>query len=457
MRPGTKLQHEIVKLDKTLPRINSGNSKRHKKKIDWMFQHALDHEAVRMKSGKITCLDCAGTWQSSFNDGWKDVVTGETCPHCKQVIIIKQTQKKKFSEWSYVSILSTVKGFQVIRICKVTAHYFSGKLPDKRVLEVGRIWIREDGKFELVGQQCGGMGYYMADNWHGEWCLRGRYAIDRYNIVPYKIYPVKKVMDIIKRNGFDGNFYKMKPFKFINLLMSESHFETLLKAKQKYLLNHCSSSSGENQIKRYWDSIKICLRNNYMVKDASSYFDYLDFLASDNKDLRNKKFVCPEDFKKVHQYYVKREIKRRAIENERLRIIREEEERLKEKNKIKNYIEHIKPFKHIKFIIPELDNLTIKPLSTIRQVKQAGENLVHCIYIKDYHRKKNSLLLGAYLGKKIVETTEVSLENYTVKQSRGYDNENTKYTSIIVKTINSKMNIIKNASLKRRIINKQSA
>jgi len=93
--------------------------------------------------------------------------------------------------------------------------------------------------------------------------------------------------------------------KVLITLLSDSRAETLLKAGQTDLLRYFTNGNF-SKIDDYFSSVKICIRNFYIVKDASLWRDYIDLLRSFWKDLHNAKYVCPADLKaerKWKNYY----------------------------------------------------------------------------------------------------------------------------------------------------------
>lgn len=67
--------------------------------------------------------------------------------------------------------------------------------------------------------------------------------------------------------------------------------------------------SGWKNIDKYWQSIRICIRNGYKIKDATLWCDYIDFLRFFDKDLYNAKYVCPTDLKAEHDRYMLKKAK----------------------------------------------------------------------------------------------------------------------------------------------------
>jgi hypothetical protein len=87
----------------------------------------------------------------------------------------------------------------------------------------------------------------------------------------------------------------LTPFDLFRTLLSDSRAETLLKAGQTSLLEFFAGN-GFNRIDNYWASIRICIRNAYIVEDVSLWRDYIDLLRFFGKDLHNAQYVCPAGY-----------------------------------------------------------------------------------------------------------------------------------------------------------------
>ena len=195
MKPKTKLQKQIVALSKQLPKTTESQKR-------WAYKHCLNHEATRLKSGRVTCLDCGHQWKDEH-----PLITtlSCTCPSCNTSLKIKDTRKQKFDDWAYYGIITTFKGFQVFRLYKVHGIYKVGEPVFNNFYEVAQIWLAPDGKFEIIGyiHQTG----WYAETWTGEFELRARNTIYNYDIEPYKVYPRKSILEEVYRNGFNGKTY----------------------------------------------------------------------------------------------------------------------------------------------------------------------------------------------------------------------------------------------------------
>jgi hypothetical protein len=112
-------------------------------------------------------------------------------------------------------------------------------------------------------------------------------------------------------------------------LLADNRCETLLKAGYYDLFRYFANNS--KKLNDYWPSIRIALRNDYKIKDAGMWVDYIDNLRYFKKDLYSAHYVCPLNLRAEHDRYMKkrqriREIEWRQQAEERTRR-REEEKR----------------------------------------------------------------------------------------------------------------------------------
>jgi len=292
--------------------------------------------------------------------------------------------------------------------------------------EVMQHWMDENAKVVTLEKQVRGFSYYV-DLWIHSTNLEVRTLSARsevrHGVDPVAVYPRKRVLSIIKRNGFKNSVYEMSPLILFKMLLTDSTAETLIKAGQYSLLQYYSSKS--NSIKNYWYAIKICMRNNYIVKDASMWFDYLQLLVHFGKDLRNPLFLCPPNLKKAHNDLMN---KKTVIET------------------METTAEFEKNRRHFFGLQFSNGALTVKVIESINEFKQEAEVLSHCVYKNEYFKKKDALILSARIDNKPVETIQISLSKMKIIQSRGWDNKITKYNPDIIALVNKNMKLIKRAS-----------
>ncbi len=311
------------------------------------------------------------------------------------------------------------------------ARFKKGNLADYFCREAVQRWIREDGKSETVAL-LRGMCIYYNDIWDFSSQLEIRPDRNVYNIDPICIYPHKRVIPKIKRNGFKGNFHDLYPFDMFHSILTDNVSETLLKAGQVKLMNHLLIKSYRSQ-EKYWASAKICIRKGYVIEDASLWCDHIDLLRFFRKDLHNAKYVCPANLKAEHERLVDQ--RERVWERER----KEREERHKE-DEAQRKARQIQNFTELKskfFGLAFSDGLIqVHVLESIQEYLEEGRAMKHCVFTNEYYGKPDSLILSACVNGKRMETVEVSLEFLKVVQSRGVCNENTKFHDRIVSLVN---------------------
>lgn len=253
--------------------------------------------------------------------------------------------------------------------------------------------------------------------------IRNEHSLS-HSIRPYKIIGRERIIPELARNGLKGSFHGCNPHYLVKLLLTDNQVETLWKVGQFELVKHYSLSSY--QFDRYWASIKIAMRHHYMVKDASLWFDMLDALSHFNKDIRNPKLICPVNLKKEHDYWQHKI----AVQQERERRQREIEYRL---NFEQQYLSNTKRVAKDEEIYQKAKSnffdllfcdkeLTIKPLTTIKEFIMEGRIMNHCVFSNKYYDKSKSLILHALVNGTSVATIEINLENLQVIQCRGVNN-----------------------------------
>jgi hypothetical protein len=246
----------------------------------------------------------------------------------------------------------------------------------------------------------------------------------KYFINPFLIHPNRKVLQIIKRNGFKGYYYDIAPHLLFSDILKNKTAETLLKANQIKLLKHFMRWNYES-IEEFWPSIKICIRNGYRVNDSSNWIDMIRMLKRMGKDVRNPKFICPVDIEKEHDRLA-----------EKIRKIDQKEQYEKLKQKLEeDQLEYEMRFRKFMDLFFSDGELYVKPIETVRELMKEGEELKHCVFASEYHKKPDSLLLSARIGDKSIETVEFSLTQMRVVQSRGFKNCATEHHDMIVKLI----------------------
>lgn len=418
MEPKTKYQKKIVELSSKLNPINEEQKQ-------WAFDNCLSRYAVRSMN-TLFCLECGYSWKDK--SVLSSSLLGCNCPSCGAKLKLATTYKRILIESEYFGILETRGDMQVIRM------FFVQKFCKKRqkaiysAHEVMQHWVNENGKILTLSKAVRGLCQYY-DSWITDTWLEIR--TESYNfklraeISPYKIYPEKKILPLVKRNGFKSNFYGFAPQTLFSFILTDQVSETLLKSGQIDLLKH--HYKDRNAILKIWNSVKICIRNNYKVKDASMWIDYLRLLEHFGKDLHSPKYLCSNNYKSAHDHLVSK--KRQQDRKQRLNELREKiavDQKEFEKQKSR--------FFNLKF---NDGKIVIKTLQSVEEFMNEGDVLGHCVFTNEYYKKPNSLILSARIDNTPIETIEVSLSNLSIVQSRGIGNKATKYHDRIVKLVQS--------------------
>jgi len=453
----TKLQVEVMNLTKHLPDIEG-------KVFSWAKVDCLRHVGFGTKN-RVICMECGQKFPTDLIKYKKAI-----CPHCKVKLDIEQTSKRTYSQDIYVAYAQVYGEFQVIRNFELRSHHKVDKPVRFTFFEILQHWILPNGKREVIA--CNHTANYNCDSWNGYLEIRNKSDINRYDVYPRAFHPNSVFKPAYKKIGINYKLRGLTALEAIYNITSNPKSETLLKAHQYSLLEHLGYH--DYRIGKYWDSIKICIRNKYTVKDAKIWTDYLDLLSYFKKDLNNAHFVCPKNLNKEHDIYVRR--KRKIMDYEQMqrdyinllryfgekvgkdfvypknlkaeyKILydRQTLERLEKRKKELSemdlkYKQSIQQFLDMQFVDKEI---IIIPLKSIDEFKVEGDLLKHCVYTNEYFKKKNCLILSARIGDKRIETIEVNLKSIKVEQSRAIRNTNSEYHQRILDIMNRNLKQIR--------------
>ena len=438
MKPKTMIQKEVARLSATLRPISP-------KQTEWAYTNCVEHIAYRAKSGVLTCPDCGHSWKSG--DGTLcDTLEGCICPHCGAELKVQDTRRRTQKGVRYFCILTTCRGYQVIRVAQ--AHYSSKKGEPMKFYctEVVQRWISPDGKVTDMALLRTFPSYYC-----DQWSLYSDMEVRPYNSLYddvckwSEVYPLIRTSPQLRRNGFKGDFYGISPVLLFKRLLSDTRIETLLKSGEiedmKYFILHPRNAE------MLWSSYLIARRHHYKINSLELWCDYLQMLNNLGQDIRNPKNICPADFIDAHDRAMRRiEAKRmkERTENERRweaeRRDREQRKLLEEKQREDDF----KAMKSKFFGLVISDNeITVKVLESIEEYYEEGKAQNICVFGAGYYSKADSLVLSARIGDRIIETVEVDLQTLTVVQCHGKNNKNTAYHDRIVDLVNSNARLIR--------------
>ena len=424
MVPKTELQKRIVTLNKALPKIS-------KEIKQWGYDNCITRYAVRSRK-TLYCLECGHKWKDAAV--LVSALTGCTCPKCGKHLEMMTHYRPRTREGEYFAIITTAGGMQVIRMIYICKHFKKLHKPERFAQEVMQHWITPEGKAITMSLSVMGFSQYY-DQWLFDSKLEVRLktyrSAMRYNIYPGKIYPQKKVLPVVRRNGFKGAFHGIAPHQLFAEILSDSFAETLLKTGQVSMLDFYISSDS-SEVRRLWPAIRICIRNKYKIKNADTWMDYVHLLQFFGRDILNSFYVCPEDLKMEHDRLIrKKREQERKLEIQQMRATLDKQQKAYAKKKSR--------FFGLRFTDGKI---TVKPLESVEEFMIEGDELRHCVFASKYFQRDDSLILSARQGDKPIETIEVSLRSLKVVQARGNNNAPTRYHNEIVSLVESNMHQI---------------
>lgn len=443
MKAKTNEEKRIVKLNEKLKKPN-------KKILDWAFKSCFKRLGILYKSGQVNCLECGYTWKNTLQDLQEKVISYQ-CPNCNAKLNVKNNKYNKVNDrtstqFSSFGIIEIVEDCQVVRCFKITAKYKVKTLPNVKYYEIGRMFINSIGKSFYIGRY---KTSYFYETYSNSFEFRKKSSL----FLPYYFYPVFDLTPALTMRGLKIQEHKDLIFNNAHFLFSDlinySFIETLLKANYLSLVNYSVGNTQRiNQIKKYWPSIKLMIKNNQFIGSKNwiiNWYDYLGLLKFFNKDLLNLKYISPNDLDKAHQKYLE---KHRIFQHKKK--VQELKAQLKKDDKI--YQQRFAKFFSLNLV---RDDISVKVISSAEQVMYYGNVLKHCIFSKEYHLKKDSLLLIAFYKNKPIETIEFDLCDWKISQSRGWQNKESEYHYDIVNLVNDNINVIKKLSIvkkKRKIL-----
>lgn len=399
-----------------------------------MLKYAIDYWLIHRgyaTKNRVACMECGEKFSTDLVKNDKAI-----CPHCKTKLSIEQSRSTTFQQKMYAAYAQIVDNFQVVRYFEISSASRSGGKAFYHCYEILQHWIREDGKSETVARLHTLNNY--CDSWSGS-AMEIRkdygsyyYAGDKYDVYTDNFHPKSEFRPEYEKYGINKNLAGLTFMEAKRIIPDNPQAETLLKAGQYELLSLTTQSANCSKIRRFWPSIKICLRNNYIVKDASMWFDYIEMLQYFNLDLRNAHYVCPKDLKSEHDKMMDRKRKvqlREKLEKQREKLEADQIKYAKQKAKF--------------FDIRLTDGkILIKTIETVEELMKEGDALHHCVYTAEYHKRPESLIMSARIDNKPIETIEVSLKTLDIVQSRGLMNQPSDYHDQIISLVKRNIDVI---------------
>lgn len=436
MKPRTKKEKLLVEYSAKLPSITEAQR-------NYPKEHIFKKKGLYMKKGLVWCQYCGHEYKVNTSSLAVSLdVGGEICPCCGKELRLEHYTGKHNNEGVCYMVVTTYKGFQVLRCFDTTRSNTRGKAVTYTLNEMFQLWIDEKGHETILTKK------YQRGPFHLNWDFESEFHIGRHNasyagyyqypdlydISGYYSYPRMTVTPLIKRNGWRNYFalfHGISVAELMRALITNSDIEMLAKTGQASILTHWMNRGWhreQNREKDFFDSIKICNRNHYIVKDASLWYDMLDALRYLGLDTHNARYVCPSDLNAAHDLYIKR-MRRQKEKDER-------EQRRKEN--VKNEVDFRRKKGKYLGIVFGNENMTISVLQSVEDYFVEGQAMHHCVFTNRYYEKKDSLILSAKdENDNRLATIELSLRNYRVLQCRAKCNQKPELYDEIVSMVES--------------------
>ena len=427
MKPRNKKQQHIVELSGQLRPLTTPQ-------MNWALNSTINHYGYRLKNGMCTCMKCGHEWLENRNGMC-------LCPKCGTQIEIKDTKERVIREKSYFNVITTMEGYQVVRMFLMMVEMRKGMKAKPAFLEIGSYWIDCIGNTTIVGLQRT-LGHYI-----DSFAFGSPLEIRRDNEVFQRIsdewvYPRIKVIDTIKRNGFKGSCHHIHPVTLFQELLTNPKAETLMKSNEIELLRYlCLRPTNKVDIKNYWNTIKIAKRNGYKFKDVGMWFDYIKMLERMGRDLNSPSLIAPQDLKTAHDMCVAK-VNRQWVKEQ------------KEANRKKAEADQAK-FEELKgrYIDLSMTDGTIRlhTLDSVAEYYDEGTKQHICVGSSGYYLKEDTLVFTATMGGRTIATVEISLKDFSIIQCRAFANGVCEYAEQIAGIINSNKKMIAERTESRRV------
>lgn len=439
MKPVTKNQKRVVELMARLPLITDAQKKFAKSNFSF---HATSYKKTRY------CLECGSQWKTQENAIF-DQMLGTKCPNqeCasygKELIMYQHNGDTE--HYLNTLIVQTIEDYQVVRVLSTNKATKKRREALYTHTEVIQYWIRIDGKIEVVSKDC--FSLYGYERWgykpleiKKNNLFKSGYSGNRHSyLVHYdNVYPRQKIHPLFKRNGYLPLFSnKIHPTRTFYYLTKSNLLETLLKTNQynlaKYfLLSDCNSD--------FTNEMMTCIKNNYIVNEVDIWIDTMKFMRFFGKDLKNKKYCCPENLKEVH---------------DRLLYKKQMHEKKKELEKKKKTINEFNPkykFDKKNFLGMSFSHgsIHLEVLNSVNDFLEDATKLSHCLFENEYYQRKNSLILRAVNNGELKENVEILLSDLSINQSRGLNNTYSDCHNEIIEATKLFIPKIRNAAISKK-------
>lgn len=416
MKPANKYERHIDELAAKLPLLTPAQHK-------YAEEHCHDHYAVK-RNGMYYCLDCGASWSAPKKSTLAEEAPAFIkCPSCGHVLSMEKTRKQSWYQQSSFQVITTAGECQVVRSFETYKYFSLGNAAHFNISEVVQVFINPDkSRPDVVRARPLNYAYgSYSFSYSRDLSIKCRNPYGSYGDNTYAyyftaqvVYPRRKVLPVLQRNGYSKAVYDLSTYSPIRGLLYNPKYETLVKAGRIDMLR---SMSNEN-INDYWSQIKIANRHNYYPYDVKIWMDTLNLLDEMHMDVHSPKFVCPDNLQQLHDQLARahREKMEREEAVRRARDERQAAARAKKENE-----QYRKEHGMLLAVMIHENDLTITPLKNKLEFIDEGKAMNHCV--ATYWGRKDCLILSVRSGEKRLATVELSMKDFSVKQCRANSNK----------------------------------
>ena len=245
----------------------------------------------------------------------------------------------------------------------------------------------------------------------------------------------KELARVIRNNPVAENLYKQRDPLFVHLLY-------------------------QTQNKDVCRAITIAKRHGFVFDHTSTtlWFDMVRAMITCKADTHNPVYVAPSDLHATHDLFVNRRLhileEKARQANIEAKMAATDMRLLRELKANETYIKRRKRF----YDMVLTDGLIeCRVLPDIPAFRKEAEEMKHCVYTNEYYKKPYSLIMSATIAGKRIETIEVDLTTFTIKQCFGKHDQFTMYHQRILDIVNAQMDTIKETyNLRKKTTLKQA-
>ncbi|MBO4719015.1 MAG: PcfJ domain-containing protein [Prevotella sp.] len=454
MKPRNAREKEVFALYRRLPELSDTQ-------VLWLKQEVMERR-IYTSGKKCWCTYCGGEWEEKIEKE-EGVAQLAECPHCGHKAVVHWGRNKTFHEFAYAQFLQVFKGWQVIRYVMFGWWCKEGREPELKIKDVIQKWCQPGRPMITLSCYIGMCSYYRSSpySWYDEeLSVKPNHGHWYSEWMKVSTYPRMSILPVYKKHiGSHPNFDDLDLFAptLLGDVFGCPYLESLWKEGKWGELQEMWHYTDE--LNKYWPSIKIALRHGFKPAHWISYFDYLKALKFLHYDMHSPRYVAPPDWLQIHDLVMRQyrnrieKMESRRNEAQRLRWAMEEEERARQrqedaKKSATAFLERIAKFVDLRI---ESADIEIIPLKSVEEFWAEGEAMHHCVFNMGYYKKPESLILSARNKEdgERVETIEVDLQQWAVRQSQGKYNVPSEKHEEIVSLVKGAMPEIKRLSASR--------